>query len=100
MPVEIRAIRRSSISAKRKGPGDAVGTARGPDPSAGNFCTGAPANVFHASQAGQRPSQRADSKPHAPQKKALFTLATTAARNRQRAWTEQAGTRRDDTSMW
>ena len=38
--------------------------------------TGASANVFHASQAGQRPSQRADSCPHAEQKKARSLRAT------------------------
>jgi hypothetical protein len=41
-----------------------------------DFTTGASSNVFHASQDGQRPSQRADSNPHPVQKYADLALAT------------------------
>jgi hypothetical protein len=64
------------MSASRTGPAVvAAGTLRLAGPR-GSFWTGASANVFHASQPGQRPTQRVDSNPHALQKKALFALAT------------------------
>ncbi|GAC1533993.1 MAG: hypothetical protein NVS2B17_02430 [Candidatus Velthaea sp.] len=52
-------------------------------PRAGAFCTGVSANVFQASHVGQRPSHRADSKPQALQKKAVFVLATSVPRRDQ-----------------
>ncbi len=69
MPVRRRAMRASSIAASGSGPAPRSGSAaaRAEAPLAG-LTTGASAKVFQASHDGQRPSQRADSNPHAVQK--------------------------------
>jgi len=69
IPVRRRAICASSIDASATGPAacSGWGALRAAALLTG-LSTGVSSNVFHASHDGHRPSQRADSKPHAVQK--------------------------------